>query len=122
MRAASHDIVTWSPGEARLLLEYIPREWLPLEVIGLFAGLRRSEIFRLDWRDFKWHVRDSEGRPAPVIAVRRQIARKIRTDRLVPILQNLAAWLEPYRHRVGPLQPRAAFNSKHSADEFGSQL
>src|SRR5436190_651209 len=103
---APHDIVTWSPGEAKILLEYIPREWMPCEVIGLFAGLRRSEIFRLDYSNFKWHVRDSEGRPAPVIAVTRKIARKIRVDRLVPILPNLAAWLEPYRHRVGPLYGR----------------
>jgi integrase len=102
---APHDVVIWSPGEAKILLEFIPKEWLPCEVIGLFAGLRRSEIFRLDWSAFKWHLHDSEGRPAPVIAVTRHIARKIRTDRLVPILPTLAAWLLPYRHRVGPLYP-----------------
>jgi integrase len=100
-----HEVVTWSPPEARILLEHISPCWLPCEVIGLFAGLRKSEILRLDWSAFKWDLRDTDGNLAPVIAVTRKVARKVRTDRLVPISENLIAWLQPYRDRVGPLYP-----------------
>ena len=54
----SHDIVTFSPGEVRVLLDYIPLspirgpnpkiDWLPCEVIGLFAGLRRKARYSID--------------------------------------------------------------------------
>jgi integrase len=94
---STHDVATWSPSEVRLLLEHIDANWLPCVAIGLFAGLRKSEILRLDWSAFKWEL--------GVIAVPRKIARKSRRDRLVPILPNLASWLEPYRSRIGPLYP-----------------
>jgi integrase len=100
-----HDVSTWTPAEARLLLETVDDVWIPVEAIGLFAGLRRSEIWRLDWSAFKWEARDRHGEPAPMIAVTRKIARKIRVDRLVPITECLASWLAPYRDRVGPLYP-----------------
>jgi integrase len=109
-----HDIVTWAPAEAKLLLETVSPKWLPCEVLGLFAGLRRSEIWRLEWSAFKWDQRDRNGEAAPIIAVMRKIARKIRVDRLVPILPNLVTWLEPYRDRVGPLYP-AAFKTNENA-------
>jgi integrase len=100
-----HEITTWSPLEAELFLEHVSARWLPCLAIGLFAGLRKSEILRLDWSAFKWEMLDRENHPAPVIAVSRKIARKIRVDRLVPILPNLMTWLEPFRTRVGQLYP-----------------
>lgn len=93
---AGHDIATWTPHEARLLLEHVCLKWLPFIAIGLFAGLRTSEILRLDWSAFKWDL--------SVIAVTRKIARKSKVDRLVPIQPNLAEWLEPYP-KIGPLYP-----------------
>lgn len=92
-----HDVTTWTAQEARLLLEHVDPYWLPCVAIGLFAGLRKSEILRLDWSAFKWEL--------GVIAVPRKIARKSRLDRLPPILPNLSTWLEPYRGRVGALYP-----------------
>jgi integrase len=93
---AGHDIATWTPADARLLLEAVCPCWLPCVAIGLFAGLRTSEILRLDWSAFKWEL--------GVIAVQRKIARKSKVDRLVPIHPNLASWLEPYP-KIGPLYP-----------------
>jgi len=93
----SHDIETWTPPEAALILEYVSRDWLPSVALGLFAGLRPSEILRLDWNAIKF----DEGE----IRVSARVARKIRISRVVPIQPNLAAWLEPYRDRVGPLYP-----------------
>jgi integrase len=102
---SGHDITTWTPAEARLLLEHVSPRWLPCLAIGLFAGLRTSEILRLDWGAFKWELQDHEDRPAPVIAVNGKVARKTRVSRLVPMQPNLVTWLEPYRDRVGPLYP-----------------
>jgi integrase len=99
------EVATWSPGEAALLLENVSPRWLPIIAIGLFAGLRKSEILRLDWSAFKWDARNADDRPAPFIAVKRTVARKIRIDRLIPIQPNLATWLAPYRDRIGPLYP-----------------
>ncbi len=92
-----HDVATWTIPETRLLLETVDSYWLPCVAIGLFAGLRKSEILRLDWSAFKWEI--------GVISVPRKIARKSRVDRLPPILPNLANWLEPYRGHVGALYP-----------------
>lgn len=91
-----HEIATWTPHEARLLLEHVCPRWIPCVAIGLFAGLRTSEILRLDWNAFKWEL--------GVIAVTRKIARKSKVDRLVPIQPNLLEWLEPYP-KIGPLYP-----------------
>jgi integrase len=100
-----HDVTTWTPAEAKLLLEHVSPRWLPCLALGLFAGLRSSEILRLDWGAFKFDLQDHEDRPAPVIAVNRKVARKTRLSRLVPIQPNLVTWLQPYRDRVGPLYP-----------------
>jgi integrase len=93
------DVLIWSPAETRLILEHVSAKWLPAIAIGFFAGLRKSEILRLDWSAFKFD------QDPPEIAVSAKIAQKIRRSRLVPILPNLMSWLEPYRARVGPLYP-----------------
>lgn len=92
-----HEIKTWSPHEAALILEHTFDKWIPWMTLGMFAGLRSSEIFRLDWSAIKFDQR--------VIAVPRRIARKIRISRLVPIQDNLLAWLAPYREKAGPIYP-----------------
>jgi integrase len=100
-----HEVQTWAPAEMLLLLEYTSPRWFPFMVLGLFAGLRTSEIFRLDWSAIKFEER--------VIAVSAKVARKIRISRLVPIHPNLFAYLEPHRGRVGPiyqLNPKTAEN------------
>jgi integrase len=90
-----HDVATWTAAEAKLLLEHVSRHWLPCMALGLFAGLRTSEILRLDWSAVKF----DQG----VIAVSRKVARKSRISRLAPISDNLLAWLQPYRDRVGQI-------------------
>jgi integrase len=105
-----HDILTWTPAEARLLLEHVCPCWLPCVAIGLFAGLRTSEILRLDWSAFKWEL--------GVIAVQRKIARKSKVDRLVPIQPCLMSWLEPYA-KVGPLYP---LKFKTAENHYSSEI
>jgi integrase len=105
IKAPLDDVTIWTIPETRLLLDYLSEKWRPFITLGLFAGLRSAEILRLDWSAFEWEHCDSSGKPAPFIAVTRKVARKTRTDRVVPIAANLLAWLEPYRDRVGPLYP-----------------
>jgi integrase len=64
--------------------------------IAAFAGLRLAEVSRLDWRD----VRLSE----KLIVVSAENA-KTAARRLVPISDNLAAWLTPHAKRSDALNP-----------------
>lgn len=91
------EVDTWSPHELALLIEHVSDRWRPWLAIGAFAGLRTSEIFRLEWKAVKWEQR--------VIAVSAKVAKKVRTSRLVPLSDNLLAWLSPWRDAVGPIYP-----------------
>jgi integrase len=73
----------------------------------MFAGLRPSEILRLDWSTIKF----DQG----VIAVPGRMARKVGTSRLVLIERNLMAWLGPYREPSGALYPGNLFSALGAA-------
>lgn len=79
---------------ASLLAESKDDDILAYHSIGLFAGLRTSELKQLDWRDV-----DLAGR---FIHVSSKIS-KTRSRRLVPILDNLLAWLQPIAKTSGPV-------------------
>jgi integrase len=70
----------------------------PALAIGLFAGLRRSEFFALDWSEI-----DLENRTIEV----KGIKAKTRQRRLVTISENLLAWLLINRERKGPITPES---------------
>jgi integrase len=78
------------------LLESASFETLPILALGAFAGLRSAEIERLQWH----HVKFSE----KLIEVP-ATSSKTATRRLVTIMPNLAAWLEPYYDHHGPIVP-----------------
>lgn len=88
-----HEVTTFTVEELALLLEAVSERWKPWLCLAAFAGLRTSEIFRLEWNAVKWN----QG----VIAIRRRVAKKVRVSRLVPIQPNLAAWLTSYREAHG---------------------
>jgi integrase len=83
-------------GEARRLLLACPESILPPVAIGLFAGLRREEIARLDWREV-----DLERGFIEVAAAKSKSARR----RLVTISDNLRAWMTSFRQLAGPVRP-----------------
>lgn len=89
------EVSTYTPAEIFLMLEKISAKWRPFLAIGAFAGLRNSEILRLEWSAVKWDEQ--------VIAVKRSIARKIRLARQAPLLPNLADWLTEYRDHHGKI-------------------
>lgn len=59
----------------------------PYLAIGAFAGLRTAEISRLDWKNVNFE--------RGFIEVRADIS-KTRARRLVPLCDNLRAWLQPF--------------------------
>jgi integrase len=82
----------FTPDELKRIIAVCPENLLPHIVIGAFAGIRSAEIARLEWADVLWEQGYIEIK-----------ARKAKTKarRLVPLLPNLRAWLEPYRGRTG---------------------
>lgn len=89
------EVTTYTPSLLATLIEHVPHEWRPWMAIAAFAGMRTSEIFRLQWSDVKWGHK--------VIAVRRSVAKKVRVARMVPMTDMLVAWLAPWREAQGPL-------------------
>jgi integrase len=88
----SEEISILSPEQVSRLLEVADEEMRLLYALAAFSGIRWGEIARLAWSDIK----DSE------IVVGAAKA-KTRSRRVVEILPNLKAFLEPVRGRTGPL-------------------
>lgn len=82
----------FAPNEMAILLSTARGNLIPFLAIGAFAGLRSAEIARLDWSK----VNLSTG----YITVDASIA-KTNSRRLVPVLPNLKAWLEPHVKDAG---------------------
>jgi len=90
--------------QAQALLEACPREILPAVAIGMFAGLRASEIARLDWRSI-----DLDRRFIEVAAAKSKTAQR----RLVTISDNLHTWLAPFRAISGEVRlPSSAYRRR----------
>lgn len=90
------EIGVFTPAQMRALLAAAAPDILPALAIGAFAGLRTAELSRLDWSEIKL----GEG----VIVVGADKA-KTAQRRLVPISDNLAAWLAPHVRPFGPVNP-----------------
>jgi len=86
----------YTAAEMRALLAATDRAIIPALAIAAFAGLRLAEVSRLDWRDVRLAER--------LIVVGAENA-KTAARRLVPISDNLAAWLLPHVQTSGPVNP-----------------
>lgn len=82
--------------QTRALLKACPESILPAVAIGMFAGLRASEIMRLDWSSI-----DLDRGFIEVAAKKTKTAQR----RLVTISDNLHAWLAPFAQESGPVCP-----------------
>jgi len=85
-------ISIFTPDEMLRILLAAHVRILPLIAIGGFAGIRSAEVARLDWEDIKWdrgHI-EITGSKAKTAA-----------RRLVPLTDNLKAWLAPWRGETG---------------------
>ncbi len=92
VKVRNGDVEIFSPVEIARLLAAASPAFLPSLAIGAFAGLRSAEIERLEWKDV-----DLAGRNVIISASRAKTASR----RVVPICDNLAAWLAPYAGRQG---------------------
>jgi integrase len=87
--------------EVRALLENASSEILPYFAIGLFAGLRRAEIARLDWSEVDF----DEGH----IEVAAEKSKSKIANRFITMQPNLREWLLPYRKLKGKVAPTNCF-------------
>lgn len=86
----------YTPDEISKMLGKADSEITPALAIAAFAGLRLAEVSRLDWSEIRFAER--------LIVVEAGKA-KTAARRLVPISDNLAAWLAPHVKRFGPVNP-----------------
>jgi integrase len=86
----------YTPEQARSILLHADHDLVPFFAIGLFAGLRTSEIERLDWNNV-----DFRKRHIKIAAANTKTAQK----RFVPMSDNLVAWLAPYAQAQGQVAP-----------------
>jgi integrase len=82
--------------EMSRLLKNAPDELIPCIAIGAFAGLRRAELERLDWKEINFQSR--------LIEVTARKAKSARW-RFIKIKPNLLLWLKPYARSNGPVAP-----------------
>lgn len=87
------EITIYSPAELQRLIKAAPRSFLPCLVIGAFAGLRSSEIERLEWKDV-----DLKRKFIKVLGARK---RGTPSRRVVPIADCLAVWLDDHARASG---------------------
>ena len=84
--------------QAAALMDACPGAIVPAVAIGLFGGLRSSEIARLDWSAI-----DLDQRFIEVGAAKSKTAQR----RLVTVSDVLHVWLTPHRRDTGPVRPPA---------------
>lgn len=82
--------------ETARLLENAAPELVPYVAIGAFAGLRRAELERLDWREV-----DLQSGLIEITASNAKSARR----RFAKIQPNLARWLQPHMQLSGNVTP-----------------
>jgi integrase len=97
VKEVSGEVGILTPDELSGLLKVAADDTLPYWCIGAFAGLRASEIARLDWSDL------SMGRRS--IRIRPKVS-KTASRRIVDIQPNLLKWLAPYRDCTGKVAPK----------------
>jgi integrase len=90
------EVTFFTVEQAASILEHADDDMLPPVAIGLFAGLRQSELNLLDWSAIKLSER--------VIRIAGKVAKK-RSRGLVTISDTLADWITPYAKTQGKLIP-----------------
>jgi integrase len=89
-KVVTDDMEIFDPKTMERLLYAAPPDLIPILAIGAFSGIRMAELNRLDWSAV-----DMERR---IIEVRAGQA-KTGSRRVIPVTDNLAAWLEPLERK-----------------------
>jgi integrase len=90
-KVVSNDATVFTPDQLTAILHAAPQHLIPTLAIGAFSGIRMAELARLDW--------SAVNLDRKIIEVRAGQA-KTASRRVIPISDNLAAWLAPLP-RVG---------------------
>ena len=80
------DVSVFTPAEMRTILHAAPPHLIPILAVGAFSGIRMAELNRLDWSAFDLD--------RGIIELRAGQA-KTASRRIIPITENLRAWIEP---------------------------
>jgi integrase len=90
------EIEIYSPDELARLIAHADAAMLPFIVIQAFAGLRHAEVDRMDWQEI-----DLDYGFIEVVAAKSKTGER----RLVPMHDNLKAWLLKHRKPRGKVCP-----------------
>ncbi|MEY4385535.1 MAG: hypothetical protein RLY20_818 [Verrucomicrobiota bacterium] len=90
------EIEIFTPEEMAEILAAGDKNAVPFLAMAAFAGVRHAELERLEWA----HVK----RDASVIEIKAGMA-KTASRRVIPLLPNLAAWLEDHWKDSGKVSP-----------------
>ena len=93
-KADEVSVEIYTPAEIQKLLKASSSEFLPVIVLGAFAGLRSAEIERLNWEDLSFDESH--------IVIGKDKA-KTASRRVVPIWDNCAEWLAQYQNFTGDI-------------------
>ena len=91
-KVTASEVDIYTPKEMKRILGAAPALTIPFVALGAFAGLRAAETMRMDWSEI-----DLERGYLVVSASKAKTAAR----RLVPISENLKAWLKPYAQPSG---------------------
>jgi hypothetical protein len=85
------DVAVFTPKQIEKILHAAPPHLIPILAIGAFSGIRMAELNRLDWSAIDLD--------RGIIELRADQA-KTASRRLIPITDNLRAWIEPLPRKV----------------------
>ena len=96
-------IHTYTPEQIAQILDWFDAHsptLIPYAALGAFAGLRTSEILRLDWSMVRWRTTPR------LITIPASVAKKVNIPRKLEMNAALESWLRPWAHLTsGPVIP-----------------
>src|SRR6185437_3473007 len=93
-------IEIYTPKELKTLLMHADTQLIPFIAIGGFAGLRSSEIERLEWSDVRF---DSNC----IIVQKGKVKKRGKSRRMAPLLPNLKRILKRFVKKEGKVWPHS---------------
>ena len=105
IKAQGGEVEIYTPKQMETILHAAPPHLIPLLAIGAFSGIRMAELARLDWDAVDLERRHIEVRAGQA---------KTASRRLIPISENLIAWLTPLS-RTGRVIAASQYHKEVSA-------
>jgi integrase len=100
--------------QASALLENDSTACLPYIAIGLFGGLRRAELERLDWSEIDFE--------SGHIEVTAEKSKSKMANRFITLQPNLRAWLLPFRKLKGRVTPQRNFRKLFKQSQLAAGI